>query len=80
LPWYVASAGADATSTPDAAALAERYGNGPTPPVVIAESGRRVAVAEQLGPTYEPTTYRLGLWNREVVVFVDREGTGGEGA
>ena len=79
LPWYVASAGADATSTPDAAALAERYGNGPTPPVVIAESGRRAAVAEQLGPTYEPTTYRLGLWNREVVVFVDREGTGGEG-
>lgn len=79
LPWYVASAGADATSTPDAAALAERYGNGSVPPVVVADPTRRAAVAERLGPTYEPTTYRLGLWNREVVVFVDREEASGGG-
>ena len=79
LPWYVASAGADATSTPDAAALAERYGNGSVPPVVVADPTRRAAVAERLGPTYEPTTYRLGLWNREVVAFVDREEASGGG-
>ena len=77
LPWYVAVAGADATSTTNASTFETRYGNTSTPPVVIAEPTHRGALAGQLGPEYRATTYRLGLWNREVVVFV-RERTGSE--
>jgi predicted membrane-bound mannosyltransferase len=78
LPWYVASAGADATSTANASTFGARYGNGTAPPVVIAEPTYRESLAAQLGDGYEPTTYRLGLWNREVVVFVSGESAGGE--
>jgi predicted membrane-bound mannosyltransferase len=76
LPWYVASAGADATSTVNASAFDERYGNDTAPPVVIAEPTHREALADRLESTHEATTYRLGLWNREVVVFAS-ESTGG---
>ena len=73
LPWYVASAGADATSTANASTFEVEYGNAAAPPVVIAEPTHRDALADQLGDGYEATTYRLGLWNREVVVFVGVE-------
>ncbi|MBB6646071.1 flippase activity-associated protein Agl23 [Halobellus ruber] len=77
LPWYVASAGADATSTENASTFGARYGNDTAPPVVIAEPTHRGSLAAQLGESYEPTTYRLGLWNREVVVFVGERADGG---
>ena len=69
LPWYVAAAGADATSTANVSTFAVRYGDD-TPPVVVAAPTHRDALADQLGEAYESTSYRLGLWNREVVVFV----------
>ena len=69
IPWYVAAAGADATSTANVSTFATRYGDD-TPPVVVAATTRRGALSDQLGEAYEPTSYRLGLWNREVVVFV----------
>ncbi len=77
LPWYVAAAGADATSTANASTFGARYGNATAPPVVIAEPTHRGALADRLGSAYEGRTYRLGLWNREVVVFVDGERAGG---
>ncbi|GGJ10189.1 TIGR03663 family protein [Halobellus salinus] len=78
LPWYVASAGADATSTANASTFKTAYGNATVPPVVIAEPTHRDALADQLGDGYEATIYRLGLWNREVVVFVNGETAGVE--
>ena len=69
LPWYVAAAGADATSTANVSTFAARYEDD-TPPVVIAAPTHRGALSDQLGEAYEPTGYRLGLWNRAVVVFV----------
>ncbi|MFA1610899.1 flippase activity-associated protein Agl23 [Halobellus rubicundus] len=72
LPWYVAVAGADATSAPSVSAFAERYGNGSAPPIVVADPAARAALADRLGDGYEATVYRLGLWNREVVVFTRR--------
>ena len=68
LPWYLAAAGADATSTANASTFAARYGDD-TPPVVIAAATHRGALSDQLDESYKPTSYRLGLWNREVVVF-----------
>ena len=79
LPWYVASAGADATSTMNASTFGTRYGT-TTPPVVIAEPTHRGALADRLGDGYEATTYRIGLWNREVVVFASGGTTGGRDA
>jgi len=76
LPWHVAAAGADATSTANASAFGARYGNGSAPPVVIAAPTHREALAGRLGG-HEATTYRLGLWNREVVVFVRGKEAGG---
>jgi len=78
LPWYIAAAGADATSTVNASTFDAQYGNATAPPVVIAEPTHRGALADQLGDSYEPRTYRLGLWNREVVVFVSEAAATGE--
>jgi uncharacterized protein (TIGR03663 family) len=78
VPWYVASAGADATSTENASTFEAKYGNATAPPVVLAEPTYREALTDQLGDGYEATTYRLGLWNREVVVFVSGELAAGE--
>ncbi|MFC6873084.1 flippase activity-associated protein Agl23 [Halobellus marinus] len=72
LPWYVASADADATSVANATELDGLAETGSVPPIVVTDRGNRNVVAERLDPAYEATTYRLGLWNREVVVFVDR--------
>jgi uncharacterized protein (TIGR03663 family) len=69
LPWYVAAAGADAASTANVSTFATRHGD-TLPPVVIAAPTHRDALSDQLGEAYEPTSYRLGVWNREVVVFV----------
>ena len=78
LPWYVAAAGADATSTANVSTFAARYGDD-TPPVVIAAPTHREALADRLDEAYEPTSYRLGLWNRKVVVFVADSATGSDG-
>ena len=80
LPWYVASAGADATSTENASTFEAAYGNAATPPVVIAAPTHRDALADRLGDGYEATTFRIGLWNREVVVFAGRRAVGGQDA
>ncbi|MFB6089718.1 MAG: flippase activity-associated protein Agl23 [Halobellus sp.] len=69
LPWYFEVAGADTTSVPGVAAFAGRYGNGSAPPIVVADPAHRSALADRLGGGYDATVYRLGLWNREVVVF-----------
>lgn len=66
LPWYVAREGATATSRPSNAALPAR-----PPPVVVTNPANAGAVASRLSG-YERSRYRLGLWNREVVVFVRR--------
>jgi uncharacterized protein (TIGR03663 family) len=68
LPWYVAVGGADATSTANTSTFARRYGAN-APPIVIAAPAHRTALTDRL-TGYERTTYRLGLWNREAVVFV----------
>ena len=79
VPWYVAAAGADATSTANVSRFAARYGDD-TPPVVIADPTHRGALSDQLGAAYEPTSYRLGLWNREVVVFATDSAASDDGA
>jgi uncharacterized protein (TIGR03663 family) len=66
LPWYLERVGAETDGVRDVDGLAavER-----PPPVVIADAGQRSTVASHLDG-YETSTYRLSLWNREVVVFV----------
>jgi uncharacterized protein (TIGR03663 family) len=64
LPWYVAREGAAATSLPSDAAVPES-----PPPVVVTEPALADSVGARLS-AYERSRYRLGLWNREVVVFV----------
>jgi predicted membrane-bound mannosyltransferase len=70
LPWYFESAGADAGSAANVSTFGSEYASGAVPPVVVAEPADRDALADRLGSAYESRTYRLGLWNREVVVFV----------
>ena len=72
LPWYVESAGGTATSAVNASAFAARYEGARAPPVVVADPAHRSSLSATLGDEYEATTSRLGLWNRDVVVFVDR--------
>jgi predicted membrane-bound mannosyltransferase len=64
LPWYVAREGATGTSLPSDAAVPES-----PPPVVVTEPTLADSVGTRLS-AYERSRYRLGLWNREVVVFV----------
>ncbi|GAB6861471.1 flippase activity-associated protein Agl23 [Haloplanus litoreus] len=66
LPWYLERLGAETDGVRDVDGLAaiER-----PPPVVVADAGQRSTVASHLDG-YETSTYRLSLWNREVVVFV----------
>jgi uncharacterized protein (TIGR03663 family) len=68
LPWYVQRAGAT-TDSVDSPVLLRQYEE--TPPVVVADAGARAGVQSRLDD-YESTRYRLGLWNRDVVVFVRR--------
>ena len=64
LPWYVAREGGTATSLPSSSAVPVD-----PPPVVVTDPTNAPAV--QSGLTgYERSRYRLGLWNRDVVVFV----------
>jgi uncharacterized protein (TIGR03663 family) len=66
LPWYLERLGAETDGVRDEAgpdALESR------PPVVVADASRRAALSARL-EGYESSTYRLSLWNREVVVFV----------
>ncbi|MFB6092912.1 MAG: flippase activity-associated protein Agl23 [Haloquadratum sp.] len=81
LPWYVASAGADSASAANVSVFAARYATPATagggtdsdpdslPPIVVADPVYRPALSDLLGQSYEATTYHLGLWDREVVVF-----------
>jgi len=66
LPWYLERLGAETEGVRDVDGLAaiER-----PPPVVVADASQRSTVASHLDG-YETSTYRLSLWNREVVVFV----------
>ncbi|WP_338739544.1 flippase activity-associated protein Agl23 [Haloplanus salilacus] len=68
LSWYVERAGTETAGVRDPGELSALD---TVPPVVIAPSDRRATLAERL-PGYESSTYRLSLWNREVVVFVRR--------
>jgi uncharacterized protein (TIGR03663 family) len=68
LSWYVERAGAGTASVRDVEAL-RAMDRGSLPPVVVAEASQRSAVATHL-EGYEASTYRLSLWNRDVVVFV----------
>ena len=72
LPWYFERAGADAISTKNVTTFDERAANRSTPPMVVAAPSLSGAVGDRLGDGYEATTYHLGLWDREVVVFVRR--------
>ena len=66
LPWYLERMGAETGGVRDATeldAVASR------PPVIVADASQRSALAAELDG-YESSTYRLSLWNREVVVFV----------
>jgi len=66
LPWYLERMGAETGGVRDRAGLDALESR---PPVIVADAGRRSALSAQLDG-YESSTYRLSLWNREVVVFV----------
>jgi len=66
LPWYLERMGAETGGVRDTSGLARLES---LPPVVVADASQRSALAGEL-EGYEASTYRLSLWNREVVVFV----------
>ncbi|WP_224450055.1 flippase activity-associated protein Agl23 [Haloprofundus salilacus] len=66
LPWYFERLGAQQTSVAAPSDLETVTG---TPAVVVVDTENRSQVARQL-EGYESTGYELGLWNREVFVFV----------
>ncbi|WP_251330960.1 flippase activity-associated protein Agl23 [Haloplanus pelagicus] len=66
LSWYLEREGAETDGVRDVRGLEART---TTPPVVIADASQRSTLAARLDG-YEASTYRLSLWNREVVVFV----------
>jgi uncharacterized protein (TIGR03663 family) len=66
LPWYFERIGARTDSVETEAQLADRER---LPPVVVADASDRSELAPRL-EGYEAAEYRLGLWNRRVVVFV----------
>jgi uncharacterized protein (TIGR03663 family) len=68
LPWYIERAGAETAGVRGVEGLAALD---TVPPVVIADASQRSTLATRLDG-YEASTYRLSLWNREVVVFVRR--------
>ncbi|QLG62140.1 flippase activity-associated protein Agl23 [Halorarum salinum] len=67
LQWYFERLDADVTSVREAGQI-----TGGDPPVVVTKPAHRVAVDERLGDGYEQFDLRLGLWNRDVVVYVAR--------
>jgi uncharacterized protein (TIGR03663 family) len=66
LPWYLERMGAETGGVRDEGGLDALESR---PPVIVADAGRRSTLSAQL-EGYESSTYRLSLWNREVVVFV----------
>jgi uncharacterized protein (TIGR03663 family) len=66
LPWYLERMGAETDGVRDSTGL-ERLDA--RPPVIVADASQRSALSTRLSG-YEASTYRLSLWNREVVVFV----------
>ncbi|MFB6103375.1 MAG: flippase activity-associated protein Agl23 [Haloplanus sp.] len=68
LPWYLERLGAETDGVRSIEGLRNRTS---TPPVVIADASQRSTLSARLSD-YETSTYRLSLWNREVVVFVRR--------
>jgi len=66
LPWYLERMGAETAGVRDASGLAALDSR---PPVIVADASQRSALDSRLSG-YESSTYRLSLWNREVVVFV----------
>ncbi|WP_435066786.1 flippase activity-associated protein Agl23 [Haloplanus sp. C73] len=68
LPWYLERMGAETGGVRE---MSELDAMEETPPVVIADASERSALSARL-TGYESSTYRLSLWNREVVVFVRR--------
>ena len=66
LPWYLERLGAETDGVREEAGLDALESQ---PPVVVADASRRAALSARLAG-YESSTYRLSLWNREVVVFV----------
>ncbi|MFC6825547.1 flippase activity-associated protein Agl23 [Halopelagius fulvigenes] len=72
LPWYFERAGLDEVSTKNATTFDERAERGEIPPVVVTSPSLRERVSDRLGDDYEARSYRLGLWGRDVVVFVAR--------
>jgi uncharacterized protein (TIGR03663 family) len=65
LSWYLERMGAETAGVRDLEGLEATA----TPPVVIADASQRSTLAPRLDG-YEASTYRLSLWDREVVVFV----------
>jgi uncharacterized protein (TIGR03663 family) len=65
LPWYFERLGAETASVRTPGELSG------SPPVVVAQLKHRTAVQDRL-EGYRANTYRLGLWNRKVVVFTRR--------
>ncbi|SEH41464.1 TIGR03663 family protein [Halopenitus malekzadehii] len=63
LPWYLERTGADVESVTTPSALEGE------PAVVIADPDHEGSL-DALLPAHESRTLRLGLWNREVVVFI----------
>ncbi|WP_049936273.1 flippase activity-associated protein Agl23 [Haloplanus natans] len=66
LPWYLERMGAETDGVRGEAELSNLASR---PPVIVADASQRSALAARLNG-YESSTYRLSLWNREVVVFV----------
>jgi uncharacterized protein (TIGR03663 family) len=66
LPWYLERMGAETDGVRDPTGLDALESR---PPVVVADASRRAALSARL-VGYESSTYRLSLWNRDVVVFV----------
>jgi len=66
LPWYLERLGAETDGVRDRAGLEAMDSR---PPVIVAEASQQSTLSAQL-MGYESSTYRLSLWDREVVVFV----------
>ncbi|WP_348608468.1 flippase activity-associated protein Agl23 [Halobaculum rarum] len=67
LQWYFERIDAETTSVRTAGGF-----GADTPPVVVTTPDRRVTVNTNLGDGYRQYDVRLGLWDRQVVVFVEQ--------
>ncbi|WP_313694718.1 flippase activity-associated protein Agl23 [Halorarum halobium] len=67
LQWYFERIDAETRSVRSPSLL-----TGDDPPVIVTKPTHRAAVTERLDGEYEQFELRLGLWNRDVVVFVQQ--------